>query len=221
MSNRPLLASTSLALMLLGALTAGPGLAKQTARPSSTTVTLDDVRVCKGLSGSSPQEQIPACTKIINSGKIHHPHEGDYYATRGAAYYTSKQYYAALADYSKALTFEQKPEFYFQRALVLLAKNQIDKAKADLAEVARIKPYFPPTYFIRGLIYYHAADYKNALDDFNAAVQRNPSYYQAIFARGAAKSRLGDNSGSEDDLKQARGMRAHLDDDMQKLGVVP
>lgn len=223
MSKAYLLANASGALVFAALLAAAPAFAKPAAprAPSSTSITEHDVRVCIGVSGSTPQEQIPVCTKIINSGKIHHPHEGDYYATRGAAYYATKQFDAALADYNKALTFQQKPEFYFQRALVLLAKKEVEKAKADLATVIKLSPAFPPAYFIRGLVGYQAADYKSALADFDAAIQRNPTYYQAIFARGAAKTRLGDDSGGKDDLKQARGMSAHVDDDMQKLGVVP
>ena len=220
MAKARLIANAAAALALV-ALLAAPALAKPAARPAGTAVTAEDVRVCLGASGSTPQEQIPVCTKIINSGKIHHPHESDFYATRGAAYSALKQLDAALADFNKALTFEQKGEFYFQRALVLLAKNDIEKAKADLAMVIQLDPKFPPVYFIRGLVGYQAADYKAAIADFDAAIQHNPTYYQAIFARGAAKIRAGDNSGGQDDLKQARGMSAHVDDDLQKLGVVP
>ncbi len=220
MSRAHLLAAV--ALVFATGLATTPGFAKRAAAPpTSTTVTQHDVRDCIGTDGSSPQVQIAACTKIINSGKIHHPHEGDYYATRGAAYYATNQYDAALADYNKALTFQQNGEFYFQRALVLLAKAEIDKAKADLATVIKLRSDFSPAYFIRGLIGYQASDYKSAIADFDAAIKTRPTYYQAIFARGVAKSRLGDDSGSEDDLKLARGIGVHVDDDMRKLGVVP
>src|SRR5258706_16024378 len=109
MSKAPFLAGTSGALVLAVLLAAGAALGKPAAPPrASSSITEHDVRVCIGTSGSTPQEQIPACTKIIKSGKIHPPHEGDFYATRGAAYYALKQFDAALADYNKALTFEQK-----------------------------------------------------------------------------------------------------------------
>ena len=222
MSKTPLLAG---ALILTLALGVAPALAKKQKAapkaPSSSSITEIDVRVCIGADGSSADQQIAACTKIINSGKIHHPHEGDYYATRGAAYLAVKDFDAALADYDKALSFEQKGEFYFQRSLVLMAKNQVERAKADLAQVIKLNPQFAQAYFIRGLIYYGVADYKNAVADFDAAAQRQPLFYKAIFARGAAKTRLGDDSGGKEDLKQARGLSAHIDDEMQKLGIVP
>jgi len=222
MPKATLLASASAALLIAAGFTAGPALAKRTAPArSGIVVTQQDVRTCIGVNGSSAAEQIIACTKIINSGKIHHPHEGDYYATRGAAYYATKQFDTALADYNKALSFEQKGEFYFQRALILMAMSEVEKAKADFAEVVKLRPDFAPTYFMRGLISYQAADYKAAIEDFDIAVRRNPTYYQAIFARGAAKTRLGDDSGGNDDLKQARGIGAHVDDDMKTFGVVP
>jgi tetratricopeptide (TPR) repeat protein len=212
------------ALTLLLALGVTPALAKKqkpTPKTSSSTITESDVRVCIGSDGSAPDEQIPACTKIINSGKIHSPHEGDYYATRGAAYVAIKQFDAALADYDKALTYQKKGEFYFQRSLVLMAKNRPDKAKADLAQVIVLNPEFAPAYFTRGLINYQGSDFKGALADFDAATQRKPLYYKAIFARGAAKMKLGDDSGGKEDLKQARGLSAHIDDEMKTMGVVP
>ena len=183
MPRTPLLVG---ALTLALALGATPALAKKqksAPKTASTTITESDVRVCIGTDGSAPNDQIAACTKIINSGKIHHPHEGDYYATRGAAYVAIKQFDAALADYDKALSYQQKGEFYFQRSLVLMAKNQPDKAKADLAQVIVLNPEFAPAYFTRGLINYQGSDYKSALADFDAATQRKPLYYRAIFAQ--------------------------------------
>ncbi len=223
MRTRTHVARAACALALAWALAAAPALAKQKPKPATPkagSVTEYDVRACVGAEALGPDDQAAACTKVINSGKIHHGHEGDFYASRGGAYYISHQFDLALADYNKALTFERKPEFLFQRALTLLGQGDEQKAKADLEEVMKIRPDFAPSYFIRGLIAYHADNYKGALADYEAAIQRKPTYYQAIFARGVAKSRLSDGDG-KDDLKQARGINANVDDELQKLGVVP
>jgi tetratricopeptide (TPR) repeat protein len=188
-------------------------------KPKGVTVTQQDIQTCMGANGSSPKEQVPACTKIINSGKVKHPYEGDYYALRGAALYALQAFDKALVDFDKAITIRPKPEMYFQRALVQMALQNIEPAKADLAQVMKLKPEFSPSYFYRGLISYEAAEYAEAVKFFDSAVQHLPTYYQAIYARGVAKVKAGDKEGGEKDVAAARGMSAHADKDMEKLGL--
>jgi tetratricopeptide (TPR) repeat protein len=193
-------------------------LAAGVAEAKGVVVTERDVLACNGTSGSGPEEQVVACTKLLNSGKIKHPHESDFYAMRAGAYFVLKRHSEALADLNKALTFQASPEIYFQRALVYMAMENTDGAKADLAQVIKLKPDFAPSYFMRGLIAYDAGEYSEAVKDFDAAVQRLPTYYQAIYARGVAKTKAGDASGGEKDVKDARGMSQHVESDMEKLG---
>lgn len=190
------------------------------AKPRPGQLTQTDLRTCMGLNGSKPTEQIPACTKIINSGNIRHPYEGDYYATRGAAYLATRQLDLALADLNKALAVRKTAEFYFERGVIYLGMKKMSEGKADLEEVMRLKPDFAPAYMMHGLASYSTGDYADAVTYFDKAVQRQPSYYQALFARGVAKQKTGDSSGDKD-IKDARGMSAHVDDDLAEFGVTP
>jgi tetratricopeptide (TPR) repeat protein len=201
------------------ALWLGAGLA--VAKPKGTVVTERDVLTCNGSNGSTSEQQIAACTKLLSSGKIKHPHEGDFYAMRAAAYFALKQHDKALADLNKALTYRQTQEIYFQRALLHITMKNPDGAKADLAQVMKLKPEFAPAYFMRGLIAYDAGDYKEAVTYFDGAVQRMPTYYQALYARGVAKKKAGDEKGGEKDIKDAKGMSSHVEGDMEKLGFKP
>ena len=74
---------------------------------------------------------------------------------------------------------------------------------------------------MRGLIAYEAGEYEQATTYFDGAVQRLPTYYQALYARGVAKKKAGDESGGEQDVKAAMGMSKHVEGDMQKLGFLP
>lgn len=189
------------------------------AKPKGASVTEQDVLTCNGSNGSTSEQQVAACTKVLNSGKIKHPHEGDFYAMRAAAYFALKDHDKALADLNRGLTFRQTPEIYFQRALLYMAMQNADSAKADLAQVMKIKPTFAPAYFMRGLVAYEAADYAEAVTYFDGAVQRLPTYYQAIYARGVAKAKAGDQDGSAKDIKVAKGMSDKVEADMEKLGL--
>lgn len=210
------LTATGLAL----AVALAPASGKPKAAAGGNAVTEVDVRVCLGVAGGGPQDQIAACTKLINSGKIHKGKESDFYASRAAAYYAGGQLELAENDFTTAINQEKRPQFFFQRALVLMALSKVDKARADFDQVITLTPDFAPAYLMRGLASYQDGNFKAALSDFNAAAQRRPMYYQAIFARGAAKLRLDDDSGT-DDLKEARGMSGRVDEELQAMGVVP
>lgn len=189
------------------------------AKTKGGTVTEQDVLTCNGSNGSTPELQIAACTKVLNSGKIKPPHEGDFYAMRAAAYFAMKAHDKALSDLNKAVTFRQTPEIYFQRGLLHMAMQNADAAKTDLAQVMKMKPTFAPAYFMRGLVAYEAAEYAEAVTYFDGAVQRLPTYYQAIFARGVAKTKAGDQEGGAKDIKTAKGMSDKVEADLKELGL--
>lgn len=189
------------------------------AKTKGTTVTEQDVLTCNGSNGSTSEQQVAACTKLLNSGKIKHPHEGDFYAMRAAAYFALKDHDKALSDLNRAATFRQTPEIYFQRALLHMAMQNGESAKTDLTQVMKIKPTFAPAYFMRGLVAYEAENYAEAVTYFDGAVQRLPTYYQAIYARGVAKAKAGDQDGSAKDIKVAKGMSDKVEADMEKLGL--
>lgn len=197
--------------------------AKEKTKPAATgkQISMMDVRVCMGLDGSSAKEQIPACTKVINSGKVKDPYPGDYYATRAAAYFATGQLDKALADLNKAVTYREAPEFYFQRGLVHMAMNTINAAKADFTQVIKLKPEYTPSLLMRGIIAYNEAEYAAALADFDGAVKRNPTFYQALFARGATKKKLGDDKGGDKDIAEARGMSDRVDQMLEGMGLKP
>jgi tetratricopeptide (TPR) repeat protein len=184
-------------------------------------VTEQDLRVCMGFAGASPAEQVPVCTKILQSGKVKSPHQADYLAYRAGAYLALKKSAAALDDLNKAIAVLDKPEFRFQRALVYMARGTMDEAVSDLDTVVRLKPDFAPAYFMRGAIAFRRSDFKLAEKEFDAAAAKLPSYYQAIFARGVAKARSGDTSGGEADMKTARGMSSRVAQDLALMNIKP
>jgi len=193
-----------------------PTSAAATPKPGQLTQT--DLRTCMGLNGSKPEQQIPACTKIINSGKVKHPYTADYYATRGAAYLAAEQPSKALEDTNKALSIRKGPELYLQRGMVQMALHNAEGAKVDFAEVIRLKPEIPTTYLLRGLIAYREGNFAEAIGYFDNAIQRKPKYAQALFARGVAKKRNGDPGGDRD-IAAAHELSTQVDATMARFGL--
>lgn len=184
-------------------------------------VSEQDLRICMGFSGAGPAEQVPVCTKILQSGKVKPPHQADYLAYRAGAYLALKKSTAALDDLNKAIAVLDKPEFRFQRALVHMARGTMDEALADLDTVVRLKPDFAPAYFMRGAIAFRRSDFRRAEQEFDGAADRLPTYYQAIYARGVAKSRAGDKAAGEADMKTARGMSSRVEEDLALMDIKP
>jgi len=188
---------------------------------SGNEITLADVNSCLGFNNATAEEQVAACTKVLSSGKVKKGFDGEYYGSRAAAYTALREYDKALADLDKALLTRQTPEIYFQRAVLYIGMKQAEAAKKDLDKVLALKPGFAAALLLRGVVSYRDADYQAALADFDAAVKSSPKYYQAIFARGLAKKKTGNESGGEKDLAEARGMSANVEDDVKKFGLTP
>jgi tetratricopeptide (TPR) repeat protein len=213
---RPL-AGALLALAAWGLIAPAASLAKS--KPAK--ITLSDARACVGQDNSTAEQQVAACTKVLNSGKVLPAYQSDYLAARGAAYNAIGEHDKALADLNKALSLKKAPELYFQRGIIHMAKGDVSAGKADFDEVIKLRPDYASAYQMRGLVSFQAGEYQEALMFFDEAVKRVPSFYQALFARGVAKKRTGDEKGGEQDIKAARAMGPNVDKDLAPFGVTP
>jgi Flp pilus assembly protein TadD len=74
---------------------------------------------------------------------------------------------------------------------------------------------------MRGLIAYQEGNFAEAQTFFDNATKRQANYIQAIYARGVARKRSGDDKGGDQDIAEARGMSQHADEDGRKLGLIP
>lgn len=214
-----------LAALALAGLVFAQGAAEAKEKPkgksSGSTLTLNDVNSCLGLNNSTPEQQVAACTKVLKSGQIKKGFDGEYYAARAAAYTMMREYDKALADLNKALETRQTVEIYFQRAILYAGLGNSEPSKNDFDQVLKMKPGFAAAHLMRGTLAYRGGDFAAALADFDAAVKSSPKYAQALYARGLAKKKMGDESGGEEDLKDARGISANVEADVKKIGLTP
>lgn len=207
-----------LCLFLLGGGVLGvPQADAKTARGSALTE--QDLRACMGLGGADPAGQVAVCTRILNSGRVRHPHQSDYHAWRAGAYVALNQTTPALTDLDKAIALQDKPSYRFQRALVQMARASLEAATKDLDAVVKATPDFAPAYFMRGAIAFRQSAYPLALTSFDTAVTKLPTYYQAIYARGLARMKTGEEEAGRKDLATAKGMSGHVEKDMAALGL--
>lgn len=86
-----------------------------------------------------------------------------YYAEKASAAYSSKNYYVAIENYSKALEIHKVPDGYLYRGYSYLYTKQYELAKKDFITVIALCQYYNDD---RCKEYsYYAADLLNLLDN--------------------------------------------------------
>ena len=75
------------------------------------------------------------------------------------------------------------------------------------------------TYDSRGLTYLKMGQFDTAIDDYNSALLFEPKLASALYGRGLAKLKKGDNVGSDADISAAKTIQAKIGDDFKRFGV--
>ena len=58
-----------------------------------------------------------------------------------------------------------------------------------------------------------------AITDYDAALKIDPNYASALYGRGTAKLKKGDNSGGNSDIASAKAIQSDVADDFVGYGV--
>lgn len=114
----------------------------------------------------------------------------------------SRRYQEALAAYDKALS--TKPDDYkiwVLRAGVLRELNRDSEAIAAYDKAIQIEPS-PLVFLARSNLYSQSGQYRQAIEDLNAAIRLSPYEAQSYAIRGALRKKLGDERGGSDDYEQ-------------------
>ena len=58
-----------------------------------------------------------------------------------------------------------------------------------------------------------------AIDEYSSALRFEPKLASALYGRGLAKRKMGDEAGSDADILAAKTIRAEIGDDFTRYGV--
>ncbi len=127
----------------------------------------------------------------------------------------------ALADYDAAL--EVNPQLAPALAgrcwtRVLRQDGDLALARADADAAAQADPRGANGQLCRGLLQLRAEEWEGARLTYEAVLEVTPGDPNALFGRGIARRRAGDNAGSED-MNQARDFDRHIAQTFDQLGV--
>ncbi|MGE5151346.1 MAG: tetratricopeptide repeat protein, partial [Rhodospirillaceae bacterium] len=71
----------------------------------------------------------------------------------------------------------------------------------------------------RGFIQLKLGDFQMAINEYNAALQIDPSHARSLYGRGLAKAKSGDKNGGDADVAAAVKLLPKVGEDFTRFGV--
>jgi tetratricopeptide (TPR) repeat protein len=147
-----------------------------------------------------------------------------YFPYRGRCHFALRHFALAIADFDSALKRNPNDaDVLIARSFAFTGSGEYDKAIADADSAIKLSPLSGATeaFDSRGDAHFHKGDFAAAIDDYTAALKLWPENAQALYGRGAAKSRRGDTQGAAADMKAAGALKADIATAEDKLGIKP
>ena len=164
----------------------------------------DDSADWQNCDGSSSQNSINACTRIILRGESSVSDLSAAYNTRGLSHAKRGNNDIALADIDQAIALNpENAVAYNNRAFTHLNKGENDLAIAAVNQSLSLDRQQATAYNNRGLAYSNKGDYDRAIADLSLALSFDPQLVVAYDNRGYAYRMKGDHDRAIADYDEA------------------
>ena len=146
----------------------------------------------------------------------------DALSQRAQVYFRKKEFSRALLDQDKALELRPKdPDLLNSRCWTRAVwGQQLDLALADCSASIQVSPT-AATLDSRGLVHLRRGEYSDALDDYAAALRKQPELPSSMYGRGIALLRLGRDEEGKADIADATSRRSSIATEFASYGVKP
>jgi tetratricopeptide (TPR) repeat protein len=173
----------NLAVGALGAVLAGTGLCVALADE------IDQSRqTCDNLK-ADPDDRIPACTRLLESGRKDFD-VGTIYSTRANVWYLKGNFDNAIADYQAAINHSPKLSAALQGlGNSYFRKSEFRSAIKAYSDALAVEKKSAELYNNRGLAQLDVGEFSSSVRDFGEAIKLNPKFSFAYNNRGIAYSR--------------------------------
>jgi tetratricopeptide (TPR) repeat protein len=148
--------------------------------------------------------------------------------SRGNAYREKGDYKRAIDDFSRSIGLNNNTSSVgdsldvgttlANRCQARALAGDFAKALDDCNEAIKLEPNETVPRGSRGFVYLKMAKFDEALSDFDAAVRLSPQRPFALYGRGIAKLRKGDDSGHAD-IAAAKAISPPIDDYFARSGI--
>ncbi len=119
------------------------------------------------------------------------PHLPGPIVSRGLCRMWRKDFDGSIADFSRMVEARGLPIDYTNRGGALLAKGDLDRARADFDAAIALAPDDPIAYRNRGSLHVLQERFDAALEDFSRVLEKMPESAEARYCRAYALFRLG------------------------------
>ena len=125
------------------------------------------------------------------------------YTLIGEVYLEEEKYVEALPYFEKAVETQSKiTRTRLNMAACLVGAKQYDRAEAELDAIIRDSPKFPLAHYNLGLLYEEQGKFEEARAAYAEEVTAFPQGYKARFNLGKILFRIGDRSGSLEQMRE-------------------
>jgi lipoprotein NlpI len=140
----------------------------------------------------APQDQVDACTKYINTQRLHGRDLAQALYQRGLGYAAQGGYENAVRDFSQALKFAPgSTDALYNRGGAYSKLAQWDAALADFNALLKIVPNDPNTLYARAWVHAQRGEDTAAIDDLDRVLAEEPDDQEALLDRGGLNVRAG------------------------------
>ena len=105
----------------------------------------------------------------------------------------------------------------YNRGLALLAKGEIDRAIINQA--IGMGPPNPLIYEGLGLAFLLQGQFDQAIADFDQALKPRPTLASALYGRGVAKLKKGENASGEAEVSAAKAIKPNVAEEFARYGL--
>jgi tetratricopeptide (TPR) repeat protein len=161
----------------------------------------DDTDTC--VHGTA-DEQIAACTALIQSGRWSGTGLASIFGNRCFAYNNKGEFDRAIADCNQVLTLDPKNAHAFNsRGNSYVYKHEYDRAIEDFDEAIRLDSRYVQAFNNRGNAYKYKGQYDRAIQDYDEAIKLDPKFAIAFNSRGSAFYEKGQYGRAIEDFDEA------------------
>ena len=150
------------------------------------------------------------------------PDAYDYYLQRSTIYEHLDRDEEALADLDKAVSLSADNDIAFNNRCWFRATRlmELKKALADCDRALEINPYSAAAHDSRALVFLQQDKLPEAIESYDAALRLSPDMPVALFGRGVARLRNGDDEGRAD-IDKAIALKPSVSEEYAGYGVFP
>lgn len=165
----------------------------------------------------SPEETL----KVLDAKIYKHPKDAGLLFQRGQVYMELHRINEAIADLSRAVSFEPKKiEYHLLLADAYFANGDVEHAYTSLRNALDLDPDNDEAILKMGEIAYYSRDYDRAMENLSKVTAKDPNNRTALFMKAFIYKETGDTSNAVVLLRKVCDLYPQYDPAFEELGIL-